>query len=52
VYLLFQNFPRDNNALFLIDGKMCASLTASERYGASNSTVYDAYNVVSSGCLT
>ena len=51
-YPLSQNWPRDNKALFCIDGKMCACCTAIGKVGKSSKAVCDAVMMAPSGCFT
>mgnify|MGYP005684051123 CR=1 FL=1 len=51
-YPLSQNWPKDNTALFRMDGKMCAWRTAIGNVGKSSKAVCDDVMMAPSGCFT
>ena len=51
-YPLSQNWPKDNKALFCIDGKMCACRTAIGKVGKSSKAVCDDVMMEPSGYFT
>ena len=51
LYSLLQNFPRDNNDLFCIVGKICAYLNKIGKCGISSKTVCDSVIMAPSGCF-